>query len=101
MMTCYNEVEHSGIFETEEDMDNWILNIVNERLSNESFPPEIDNETVVESDEGGLIFIDVVTAMNWYNDDAYQIDYSTSVIYSNVEAKYGVELVRQAKNYNI
>jgi hypothetical protein len=101
VITCYDDLYHSGIFETEEDMNNWILNIVNESLSNESLPPEEDGETIVESEEGGIIFVDIAAAKNWYCDDAYSIICSTSTILSNIDAKYGVEIVRQANKYNI
>lgn len=93
-------VDEMGIFETQEDMDNWILNKVNERvLDNPGFA--IEENDMMKNDEDQFVFVNVTKAINWFNDDNSQIDYGTGVILKNVEAKYGVELLKQTSKYNL
>ena len=100
------QINLSGIFETEEDLENWLLNIINKELSayerDESFDHSLIDDTFI-NDDGNSVFIDVSDAINWYQDinDAdiyYDFD---SIIYKNVKAEYGVELIRNTNKYNL
>ena len=51
-------VDFSGIFESDEDLDNWILNIINEMYL---------SRTSEEENVGP--FIDVVEAINWAQEE--------------------------------
>lgn len=85
-----SEIDYSGVFETEQDMDNWLLNLVNEIVLDRS-----------EGDEE--VFIDVVDAINWIQDNndcnVYYDD--AALLYKDVKLKYGVEMKINAKKYNI
>jgi len=102
MIICGGEINNTGIFETEEDMNNWILNKVNERLSQYPVPPTIeDNPNLEEDGDGELVFTNVDAATIWFNDDEWYIHTSESVILKNIDALYGVELLRDTNKYNI
>lgn len=94
-----NDVVHSGVFETRQDFDNWILNLVNESIGAD---PDDNIEGTVLNNEGEQIFIDVNIAMNYYQwyYDLKILVYETK-IYKNIEAKYGVNLTKNLKKYNL
>ena len=94
-----NEIVHSGVFENEKDFDNWILNLVNISINAD---PDYKIENTVINNEGEQIFIDVKEAINyyqWYYN--YEVIYDYTDVYKNVEVKYGVELMKKTKNYNL
>ena len=100
VITCWNEIENCGIFETEEDMNLWILNNVNERLNdNSDFDKNL--EGMYQNEKGRTVFIDVVKAMDWFRDDAWDIIYDSSPIYSNIDDIYDIELVKKMNKYNL
>lgn len=102
IIICGNEIQNSGVFETEEDMNNWILNKVNERLSQYPVPPtKRQNPNLQMAEDGELVFINVDAATIWFNDDEWSIFKSESVILKNITALYGVELLRDTNKYNL
>jgi len=84
--------DYSGIFNTEEDMNNWLLNIVNNLI--------IDRW---QDDGRPKLFIDVSDAINWLQDEnECNVYYDNDTeFYNNVKLKYGAETIRNIKKYNI
>ena len=92
-----DEIDYSGVFETKEDLENWLLNIINGILLD-----AIDSGQYYGRDEGE-VFIDLVEAINWiqdWNDCNVLID-DDSMFYNNIKLKYGVETKRDVKKFNI
>lgn len=98
-----NTPEHEGLFETETDMNNWMLNIFNEELSQSSETKEDKDSGIYEFQDNGLIFINVYDAISWYTEEYEQanVDYGSIEMYKNVTLKYGVEELRDIKNFNL
>ena len=96
------QIDNSGIFETQEDMDNWILNYANELLTNQEDSWEIGKDGVYSNHKGHPVFIDVVDAINWVQDtNDCDFQYDNSVIYSGVKLRYGVDKARNINKYNL
>ena len=97
------QIIYSGIFETQNDMDNLILNFANELLLNARKDSwEIGKDGVYADQEGYPIFIEVKDAINWIEEEENcDFQYDSSVIYSDVELEYDVETVRTANKYNL
>ena len=86
--------DFSGIFNTEEDMDNWLLNTVNKMLL------DIWDG---DNDEKPNLFTDVINAINWIQEENNcNVYYDDDVIfYNNVKLKYNVDVLRNTKKFNI
>ena len=99
------QIDNSGIFETQEDMDNWILNYANELLSNDNLEEdnwEIGKDGIYVNEEGYPVFINVEDAINWVQEkNSCDFQYDSSVIYSDVKLEYGVDTARAANKYNL
>jgi hypothetical protein len=86
-------IDYSGVFDTEENMNNWILNTA--------------NEIVLDRTESGSywdsVFTDVVEAINWIQDETdCNVNYDDeSEYHAKVKLKYGVEKLRASKKYNL
>ena len=99
------QIDNSGIFETQEDMDNLILNYANELLSNDNLEEdnwEIGKDGIYVNEEGYPVFINVEDAINWVQEkNSCDFQYDSSVIYSDVKLEYGVDTARAANKYNL
>ena len=92
-----NEIDHSGVFETKTNLENWLLNLINDALLD-----AIDSGQYYGRDEGE-IFIDLEEAREWfedYNSCDVLID-NDSMSYNTIKLKYGVETKRDAIKFNI
>ena len=95
-----NYIIRSAAFETEADMNNWLLNTVNEELVHVETKRK---ENITYNEENEPIFIDVADAINWYQ------DYFDCNIHYDIESQYivkepllyGVELTRKMNKYNL
>ena len=90
MVDSEGGIDYSGVFDTEEDMDNWILNTVNEIVLDRY---DDENEMFTEVDE----------AINWIqieNDCNVNYDDDTTY-YGKVKLKYGIDVKRDVNKYNI
>ena len=59
MIVEYGYVEYSAVFDTEEDQDNWILNFINDRISDGHFDNYDDIEGIYNNNDKP-VFINVV-----------------------------------------
>jgi hypothetical protein len=97
-----------GIFETKKDMENWLLNFINGALLDNHYENEMIKRAgkgngVEINEDGDSVFIDLVEALNWYQEEYNcEVVYDNkSNIYSNIKLKYGVDLLKSTKKYNM
>ena len=93
MVNSEGGIDYSGVFETEEDMDNWILNV-----ANELFLDRYDGD-----DGEDDLFTEVAEAINWIQDENdCNVNYdSDTTYYGKVKLKYGIDVKRDVNKYNI
>ena len=100
-----SQIVFSNIFETEQDMDYWLINLANTELSSDysaqSNYKRNPTENVIIENENFLI-IDVTEAINYFQEYLdWNVHYSSSDMYRNVKLKYDVELFINSKKFNI
>lgn len=95
-----NEIQTFGIFETEKDMDNWLINSANEYLPRTS--AKVGENGIEEDQNGKPIITDVIVAINfiqnYYDENVY---YQTSKISKNIKLKYNVDTLIDKKKFNL
>jgi hypothetical protein len=102
-----SEIIESGIFETENDMECWLLNIVNKEILKGKFysdedEEELEQDTVLHKGDSGYVYIDFVEAVNWYQ-DVYDcsVTYDKMNLHKNCKLLYGVDKIIDMKKYNL
>lgn len=87
-----HNVDHSGIFETKTDLENWLLNIINSDLLELS-------ETLGEKNQ---VFINLDDAIEWYQEtNSAHINHLNPDMFRNITLDYGVDKLRTANKYNL
>ena len=88
-----SEADYSGIFNTEEDLNNWLLNIINDSY--------IDSYL---GDDEPELFLEMNDAIKWFKDkNECNVFIDNEAIYNNntIKLKHNIETLRQTTKFNI
>lgn len=93
------------VFETKDDMENFILDFINSELSTYIKTPDLSEYQHYELDEdGNYFFTEYKSARKWMinsGDSDYQIVTFMQEIMKNVKVPENVRIYRDAKKYNL
>lgn len=109
MIILQNSIEEHGIFESEESMNNWIVNYINLNIiplyknDIEQNFLDMNISNVYKDENGNLVCVsanDGIAFLTEFDDDGYNFFIEKSNI-MNVDVPANVKLLRQQTEYNI